>query len=63
MQLDQEPRGVIGVDRRLERQIQVRESGGVLQQVDLHASDIDRVDTASLQGLNRFDRVRFAIEV
>ena len=63
MQLDEKPVRVVGVDPRFERHVKIGEGGRVLQQIDLHASDIDRADSAGLQPQNGPDRVGFIIEI
>ncbi len=55
-QLVQEPRVIGRVRRRIESGFEVVEGIGVVQQVDLHATNIDVSNTNGLQAANMFDR-------
>lgn len=62
VQVDQEMRGIGRVGDRVEGLLQGRERIRVVQQVHLHAADIDRTNAARLQRLHRGDRLGLALK-
>jgi len=63
MQVVQKVRCIGRVGGRVERLIQAGERIGMVHQVDLHAADVDRLDAARLQCVDRGDRLGLGVVV
>ena len=63
LQLAQEPRGILRVGARIEALVERGEGGGVVDQIDLEAANVDRTDAARLVLADGADGLGLAAEM